>query len=271
MSAGPGAASIRWKGRIRQARGLHAHEAHHHRVHRRAVARRVLPHEPAVLERRLVAVVAVGDDERPPGEPGAHALDQPRVVRAPEVVHDPPAVVEGDQRRPGGRGDQRRLHRAVGVGVEGEDLAEVRLAGLEQPQPVGLRPAHRRLVGEGPAAELVERDARDEPEALEGASRPGVVLAVEVERVGRVLREHPARAPGAPGGRRARVAVDGAAVLLGAAEDQAHDVVRVAPVELLLLRGGDHVVGRRGDLRHVRHARRVVAHPSERQDSRHGR
>ena len=118
-----------------QAVRLHANEGHHGVVGARVIAVLASP-EAAEGQRRLIAVVAVGNDElrRP------HRLDHPFNLvwfrHLPRGV-DRPVLVRGFL--PGVLSAfEGSLDRALRVAVEDKDLAEMRVRRLEQLEPVGL-------------------------------------------------------------------------------------------------------------------------------------
>ena len=90
-----------------------------------------------VVQRGLVAVVAVGDDELLVAHGGGEQADGGGVADAPEAVQH--AVLVGDL----GLGwsvavIEDGLDGAGGVGIEHEDLAEVGVGGLEKIEAVAL-------------------------------------------------------------------------------------------------------------------------------------
>ena len=149
----------------------------------------------AVLQAGLVAMVAVGDEDRLGRHQAADGGLRLLVVDDPEPVLDA-EVVGRHQRRAVA---QARLdgaeHLAVGVGIEAEDRAEVEPGRVVERQPVGLRAGERLLVRvDLPLAERLQPDPRQEAPA--GVRRPLDLegLVVDVERGVVVLAEDALRA-----------------------------------------------------------------------------
>jgi hypothetical protein len=114
----------------------------------------------AVVQRGLVAMMAVGDDELLVGHRGGQQADGRRVADRHRVQD---AVLIGDFGFGGAVAVvENLLHAAGGVGVEHEDLAEVRVGGLQQVKPVALGLGEGLLVAEddllGVVVELAESD-----------------------------------------------------------------------------------------------------------------
>ncbi len=170
-----------------QPRILGARQEHHREVGRRAprrvVERAQLGAEP---QHRLVAVVAVGDQDLLVGEQAHQARDRRRLAQPPEAMPD--AV--------GGRGVERRLRRrravdelargAVGVAVEAEDRRDLRVGRPQQLEAILLRPRQRLLVRQHhPPLERLEPHGREEPAPREDPARrlrQRELLLVDVER-----------------------------------------------------------------------------------------
>ncbi len=178
------------------------------------------------LERALVAVVAVGDEQRARGE------------RRELEVGDPPEprAVDFELGRFG-----RQLDVEIPVD-EQEDRLGLDSGGLEQPLPP-LPDLRMRVLVRQHAAGLVrlrgERDDDATPVAPD-AVRPDVVLH-EQPRRGHVLAlEDPARQP---------LPVQAPRLVLRLGEGQVEDVVRAQREESLALVGSDRVVGRRHEVR----------------------
>jgi len=155
-----------------QAAGVHIDEGHHDRRFRAGGMRQlagaglgVSRHDAGnllqVVQSRLVAVVAIGDDQFLVGHGSRQHTDDRRIADAPQPVQH--AVLVGDFGIGGAAAIvENLLHAASGVRIEHENLAEVSVRGLEQIEPVapgfgeGLLMAEDDLVGI--VVELAERD-----------------------------------------------------------------------------------------------------------------
>jgi len=213
----------------------------------------------AVLERGLVAVMAVGDDDGLGRERCFDARDRGGIRHPPELV---PAVHVDD--RLAERPDEL-AHRLARARVEAEDRAQVGGRGEQDREAVGLGAGERALVRADDArAELLEPEPAEE--AVAPAARAvgqAEALGVEVDRRRRVAHEEPARHPLAERARRRGAAIR----LLG--QDEPDHVVRAPRVELGLLARRDDIVGRRQHEAQVAGAGRVVAKALERADDGH--
>ena len=156
---------------------------------------------PRGAERRLVAVVAVGDQDRR----GGGRLDQPRDLRG-VVDHPQPVLVAAAVRGREGRlargdpGEQRRGRVRVSAG-DHEDRAHVRPRRLQQGQPLRLRAGHRALVWQHLAG-LEGAQAQPREVAPPHAARTVVALEagallVGVERGRGVAQQHALGLPAA--------------------------------------------------------------------------
>ncbi len=233
-----------------------------------------VPHRPALVavgQRRLVAVVAVGDVDGPLPEPLGHAAGGGAGERG-EAVRVAVAVV---RLAPGGGGQlgRRRVqvaaHGAVVVREQQEDLADVGVQGAVEPQAVDLGTLVRALVREHDSfVESGEPEPRDEPPAgALAAVRPRVHLVDDHDAGQLVADERSFLAPAAERRRRPRV---GLVVGLGPGRDGQVDVggvVGAARPKLGRLGRGEHVVRRRDDV--VERDARAVAEASEGRDVGH--
>ena len=146
-------------------------------------------------QRGLVAVVAVGDQQLLVRH---QLLDARRVGDLPEAVHG--AVLVGDlgQRRGCGRLVEQRVDGAVGVGVQHEELAEVRVGVAQQLQAVLLGPGERLLVAVDDAGGVVldaaERDEALAHQALAGIGHREFLEVGEHAGLG-IARQHAGRDP----------------------------------------------------------------------------
>ena len=225
-------------GEDREARVLQRDEAGHH-VAVRALAADLL----RVHARRLVAVVAVGDQQLARLERRGDALDRGRVGDAPQPV--PRAVRVGDvgERLAVEVRLERPPRRVVRVVVQGEDGGEVGLRRARQPQAVLLGPGMRALVrADATGAVLLDADAREEAVArVRPAVRAGVVLGQGPERGLLVAGQDARVAPGREG-------LGGGGVgIVALRQVDLDDVVRRLAREPGALLGVDHVVGRGDD------------------------
>ena len=137
----------------------------------------------AVLQRSLVAMVAVGEDDRFRLGQGEEPIGRPPVA-AGSGCHDPESMTDtvvvdhvGHRRR---RRDcvQDRPTRSVGRVVEADDRAEVGAGRSQQREPIRFRPAERPLVRQDAAAghERLQPQAREEPalDAIARFARPSI-------------------------------------------------------------------------------------------------
>ena len=141
-----------------------------------AVRRRVLF---GVIQRRLVAMVAVGDDELLVGHGAGEQANDGRIVDAPDAVQD--AVLVGDFGVGGACTFVEDLFDAAGgIGVEHENLAEVGMGGLEQVQAVALGLGEGLLVAEDDLVGVLVKSA----EGDEAAAFLDLVGARDAEALG---------------------------------------------------------------------------------------
>ena len=194
----------RWVGKTVSPGSLEAAEVDHERVGAEVAHRAALV---PVRERRLVAVVAVGDVDRPVAERLGHALgggagDGGAPVRVAVAVV---RLAPGRGRQPGRRRGEQALDRAVVVGEEQEDRAEVGVRGPVQAQPVDLGAGVRALVRQHHAlVQGGQPEPRDEaPAGAFAAVRPRVRLVHDDDARQLVAHEHALLAPAAERGRRA--------------------------------------------------------------------
>ncbi len=187
-------------------------------------------------------------------------------------MHD--AQVVGRFQRSGAfdRFVQQALHAGAGVGKEAENLAEVRLAGLGQQQPVRLGAGEGLFVRVDLAlAKAFQPHAGHESAASERLATAGKRLVVDVQSRLRLGEQHPFAKPVPEELGGAGVAVVGFAVArLVAIEDQPHDVGRVLLVEIVLQGGPDDVVRRGDHIRERAHVAQVVADSAKGLDFWHG-
>ncbi len=221
-------------GKDRQPRRVEAEERHQLVVGAGMPAR--------VLHRRLVAMVAVGDDHAGGGERRLDARDRRRVGHAPEAMALAPEVA---RLRDGLAAGPRRLQQgAAGVGDHHEEQSRVRPRRLEQPHAVLLRPRVSALVGQHLAARVVGHlSERDEADARDLPAAHTIGLMVGIDRGRLLLPPHPLGQPRVQRGARPRVLV---AVVPGVRD--ANDVGGTHRVQRVLLLGADLIVRRRDDL-----------------------
>ena len=170
-----------------QARIVHRH-AHHQRVVGRVFGREeaAIVDLVAVVAGRLVAVVAVGDEDRLGAHDGRKLGDRRDVGHRPEAMDDA-QVVGGHQRRLFGRGRvQKVLGLALGIGIQSEDRAEVGLGDDGEHEAIDLGRRQGLFVREDLAlAEPGEALAADEAAAHIGRAGVGELLVVDVDgRIG---------------------------------------------------------------------------------------
>ena len=214
------------------------------RPHGREVAegpRAVRPVGVAVAQRGGVAVVTVRDVGLHAAEERTEAVDRAGIVHSPEAVADAPVVGVPRDRGMGEGLEGEGGETGGGVGEHEEDRAEVGAGRLQDAPTVLLGRRAGVLVRQDDAALGVLRaEAREEAEAPERAAVVLEALLEDVQRRKGGLLEDAVREPPAVGLPRLPVPrVAGRPV-----EDHAHDVPRVAGVELVPVGGRDHVVGR---------------------------
>ena len=158
------------------------------------------------------------------------------------------------------------------VGVQAKDLAQVRLRGPREQQPVLLGAGHRLFVRVDVAlAEPLQPAAAHEPAARVLAAGVAEDLVIDVDGRLRLLGQHAFLPPVLEEARGARVAVVLVVVArLLAVELQADEVGRVLLVELVLKLGVDHVIRRADDVRQRADVLEVVANAAEGLDVGHG-
>ena len=119
-----------------------------------------------VVQRGLVAMVAVGDDELFVGHCRSEQTNCGRIADAPDAVQDAVLVGHFGVGRAGALVEDL-FHAAGWVGVEHEDLAKVGVRGLQQVQAVALGLGKRLLVAEDDLVGVVVKFAEsDESAAL---------------------------------------------------------------------------------------------------------
>ena len=151
------------------------------------------------------------------------------------------------------------------IGIQAEDLAEVRLARGPQLEPVGLRAAVRFFVRIDVAfAEPLEPHAAHEAAARVRRAAFGEHLVIDVDRRVGLGEQHALALPLPQQPGRARVAIVVLVIArLVPVEDQPHDVGRVLVVEPLLQLGVDHVVRRRDHVAQRADVAEVVANAAK--------
>jgi hypothetical protein len=195
---------------------------------------------------RLVAVVAVGDEQLGALERRLDRGDRVVVGHAPEAVGGALVVDElAEGRLRGGRLD-RAEGGALRVGVQAEDRRQVRPGRAGEPQAVLARAGVRALVrADPPRAVVLDPHAREQ--AAAGLRRPVGRDVVLHERPDRRLLVSDDGAVGLPALQEPRrFGVGVAALLPGLRQVDADDVVRRALGQRGALLGVDDVV-RRGD------------------------
>ena len=197
-----------------------------------------------VHPRRLVAMVAVGDQQLGPGEPVDEASDRGGVGDPPERVAGALVVGCGGEGLTDAQLVQRRPHGAIGVREQAEDGGEIRARRARETEAILLRPRVGALVRpDASRAVVLHAHAREEARPREVAAVGArVVLAQGPDRGLILAHQHPALPPRCHG--RGRVLV-GVASSLRARQIDLHDVVLAARHELVAELVVDHVVGRR--------------------------
>ena len=200
-----------------------------------------------VRDRRLVAVMAVGDDHGLRRHQGTDLRDRRVVGHAPEAMPLALEVVRFGDRL--SRRRRRAENGAIGITHQHEEQAGVGAGRLQELHPIFLGAAMGSLVREhnalGVLADLAERD--------EGAAgnRPAterVRLLVRIDGGPIVGGPHALRDPGVEHAARRLVAID---VGLVARRRDPHDVVRTHREEPVLRHVIDLIVRRRDHRRDV--------------------
>ena len=169
-----------------QARVGHVAQAEQREPIRRLVVGVGLGRQPLVPigQPRLVAMMAVGDEERPAGEQVAQLVEQRRLGQRPQAVLLAAGVGRLD-RRPGRRRPAQHVgDLAAGVLVERVDRAHLRPRRPVEVQPVGLRRRQRVLVGQHRAGRPRRQPHADE-QAAPAQPPAGVGEGVVVDVDGR--------------------------------------------------------------------------------------
>ena len=221
------------------------------RLDRREVAERPRPvgaDRVAVPQRGRVPVVPVGDVGLDAAEEGLESADEPRLVDAPHPVPHPAVVGVLRGRRVADRLEHERREDGAGVREHEEDRAEVGLRREEHAPAVLLRRRPGVLVGQDdPPFRVLRAEAGEHPEPPQRPAGVGEALLQDVEERRRVRLQHALGLPPPEGLPRLRVPL----VAGRPVQDDPHDVVRVARVQLVAVGGRDDVVGRRQDAREV--------------------
>ncbi len=133
---------------------------------------------------RLVAMVAIGDQQLRLARGPLHRGDRLWVGDAPQPVYRAVRVCDLTPRRHCGGWRQRVPGGVRGVGVEREDGGDVRARRARQAQPVLLRAGVRALVGTDPTGAVVldAHPAEKPTPRARLAVGTGVVLCVRPQR-----------------------------------------------------------------------------------------
>ena len=125
-----------------QARIAHADEHHQHEIGRMVRRQRTAGGRRqfvAVVAGRFVAMMAVGDEDRLRAHLAGQMRNHARIGHRPHAMDHAQMVGRLDGRRLADGRFEQVLGDAFGIGIQAEDLAEVRLAGARQQQAIGLR------------------------------------------------------------------------------------------------------------------------------------
>ncbi len=263
------------RGQDHQALTVHVDEGHHHPIVGRFAGRGrhrvLLATFPLVVERGLVAVMAVGDDQLGTLHALEDEFDQAR--NRPEAMAHVVFVAHlkvGGMARHLGQGIIDLAGRLV---VQHENLPKVRLGGSQQLQSVGLGSGVRLLMPEDHAGlvglELAQTNESSPFHALL-RTRDGEFLLVGVKDGIGILNQNALLAP--VGERRRGAAIDVLAVVpsFALSQNDAHQVVGTGSVIALLHLRRDLIVGLGYDFRQ-RHSRGVIAQGGEGEDFGHVR
>ena len=204
---------------------------------------------PRVFHRRLVAMVAVGDDHARAAQRGLDAGDRRRIGHAPEAMPLALEIARFCDRLAARR--RCREERPARIRDEHEQQTRVRARCLQQPHAILLGPGMGALVRQHLAARVVGHLAqRDEPNARHLAAVDAICLVIRIHGRRRLARPQPLGEPRVERRARPRVLV-GAALRLIAWIRDADDVRRAHRIEKILLLGADLIVRRRDDLAEI--------------------
>ena len=143
--------SMRWQNA--QARIFQAGAEHEHAVPGMSLCRMayacLLALRVSIAKSGLVSMVAVGDEQRPGFQRRDHLLNQARMGDCPQPLAESIVVFEVDAWLTAGNLlFDRQEDAALWVRKKAENGAEVRSAGLQEIEPVGLRRRPSHLMGE---------------------------------------------------------------------------------------------------------------------------
>ncbi len=221
-------------GKDGQARVLKRDQAHQGEAVRPLAA-----HLLGVDPRRLITVMAVGDQQLGIAEGLFRGLDRILIVHAPEAIHGPVVVGGLGPRRCFGERRQRAPDGFRWVGEQREDRGQVGLRRAGQPEPVLFGPRVGSLVGADPAGAVVSQaHAREEAATSPTpAVGPGVLLGKRPHCRLPIGDQHRLLTPPREldGGVLVRVTIPPRQV-------DAHDVIRRTSLQRRALLGVDHVV-----------------------------
>ncbi len=199
-------------------------------------------HHVSVGKGSLIAVMAVGDQHLFRFHLARNFFNHHSVGDHPKLVSD---LLKRDIH--GRRSRIQRRNNSVNmlclIGIEAEDLAEIRIRCLKKFEAVLFCFRKRLLVGKhDPFVKFFQMAKRNKPLALNnGAGSRFERLNKRIDRRLDLTCQHTLLLPFVEGFRSRRIAV------FFPAEDQSHDVVRVSFIQAILFFGRDHVIWRRNN------------------------
>ena len=191
------------------------------------------------------AVMAVRNQHAQPCHLAGDPPNRARIGDGPEPHLIPPKARRGQGRLFGGDLIQEVMEAPLWIGRDAKHGAEIGADRFKHMRAVGLRTWKRGLVAQDLPGGSLEFQQRHQPQPPGGTPLPHERLLAQIHGGLRLADQHPFRAPTRPGVFRPRVAIV-LLIIVGqpSAVDQAHDVMGGRLIKLLLLLGGDHIIGR---------------------------
>ncbi len=257
-------------------RGRGIEEQHEQEVERGVLLRGALAPLVPIAGRRLVPVVAIGDEHgtgRGRGDQGSGGRTLALVGHHPQPVSHVVVVRHVGHRGSHHRGGKRRRGAPGGALVEPDHRRRVDSGRPQQAIPVLLGGGEGSLMRQhrGPGSKRLDPEPGEEP-ALDALDvRPGnaIGLLVHVHGGPRVLAQRSVRAPGGEGPGGSPVALIGVLAWLAIGQVETDAVAGMAGEQIAMELSADHVIGRGDDQAQVAHRLGVVAEGAEGSDVGH--